>query len=770
MITLIVLKLKEHLLCNCLIIINAFMRILPLFIFCLISNLCFSQQQIIGTVLDSKTNLPLEGVRITLMPSTINTLTNERGQFIFKLKSYSDTAVSISAIGFETKVIEKSVLKNNSVILLSSKPIQLKDIKVSAKPGQEYKTISKMDIKMRGVNNSQEVLRLVPGLFIGQHQGGGKAEQIFMRGFDCDHGTDINIITDGMPVNMVSHAHGQGYADMHFIIPETIENIDFQKGPYNAAKGNFTTSGYVDLKTKNSLTNNQVKLEGGMFDTYRILGMFNLLNDKAKEKQQSFYIASEYAYSNGYFDHPQHFNRFNLFIKYTGKVSNKTSLIITASTFNSKWNASGQIPDRAVATGLIGFYGAIDSTEGGETSRSNINAQFITTFNNGSFIKNQVYYSNYYFDLHTNFTFFLFDSINGDQIRQKESRNLFGYNGTYHQTSRIGTKEIITEAGINCRQDLTINSELSHTKDRYTLLNRVMYGDITETDVAAYINETILLNKKLTINAGIRFDQFINQYNDKLKNDTLFKANANILCPKLNINYHLSNQAQFYLNIGKGFHSNDTRVVVAENGKNILPPANGVDFGTIVKPAKNFLIHAAFWYLYLQQEFVYNGDDGTPQPSGKTKRTGFDFSFRYEPFNAVYIDADVNYAHGRYTNEMKGMDYIPLAPVWSSTGGITYKNKNGINGSLRYRWLGNRPANEDYSLIATGYFINNLVINYTQKKYEIGLTINNIFNTKWKETQFDTVTRLKNEHTAVDEICFTPGTKLTGKLSFNIFF
>ena len=119
---------------------------------------------------------------------------------------------------------------------------------------------------------------------------------------------------------------------------------------------------------------------------------------------------------------------------------------------------------------------------------------------------------------------------------------------------------------------------------------------------------------------------------------------------------------------------------------------------------------------------------------------------------------------------MKGMDYIPLAPVWSSTGGITYKNKNGINGSLRYRWLGNRPANEDYSLIATGYFINDLVINYTQKKYEIGLTINNIFNTKWKETQFDTVTRLKNEHTAVDEICFTPGTKLTGKLSFNIFF
>src|SRR5262249_42282548 len=156
-------------------------------------------------------------------------------------------------------------------------------------------------IAMRGVNNSQEVLRIIPGIVIGQHQGGGKAEQIFLRGFDCDHGTDFRMDVDGMPINMVSHAHGQGFADSHFIIPETIESVDFKKGPYTAGKGDFATTGFVDFNTRNALANNTIKLEGGMYNTWRALGMFNVLGQKAKEKQQSWYVATEYRYSNAYF-------------------------------------------------------------------------------------------------------------------------------------------------------------------------------------------------------------------------------------------------------------------------------------------------------------------------------------------------------------------------------------------------------------------------------------------------------------------------------------
>jgi outer membrane receptor for Fe3+-dicitrate len=729
----------------------------------------YSQRLVKGSVIDVTTNLPIEGAIISVLPANKTITTDIRGKFFFS-QADNITAIMVSSIGYEIRFIPVSVVLQNEVISLHQQKIQLTNVTVTTKAGEEYKIISKTDIKMRGVNNSQEILRMVPGLFIGQHQGGGKAEQIFVRGFDCDHGTDINIMADGIPVNMVSQAHGQGYADMHFIIPETVENVDFQKGPYNAGKGNFTTSGFVDLKTKNGLSNNTVKLEGGMFDTYRALGMFNLLNEQAKQKQQSWYVASEYSYSNGFFDHPQDFHRFNFFTKYNGKLTNKTYLVLSASTFNSKWNASGQIPDRAVESGLIGFYGAIDSTEGGETSRSNINAQFITTLQNQSYFKNQFYYSNYYFDLHTDFTFYLNDPVNGDQIRQKENRNLFGYNGSYHKNTSIGATQITSEIGAGFRWDLIQNLELSHTKDRFTLLERLAYGNVSETDLFAYANETFHFSEKFSMNAGLRVDQFINQYTDHLKADSVLKATAAIVSPKLSFYYKQNNSTQFYLNLGKGFHSNNTKVCVMEKGRQVLPAAYAADAGTVVKPTNNLLLQFALWYLWLDQEFVYNGDDGTAQPSGKTSRTGFDLSLRYEPVQSVYVDADVNYAHGRFVEEAKGLNYIPLAPIWSGTGGVTYKNKSGINGSIRYRWLSNRPANENYSLTANGYFVNDIVLNYTQKKYEIGVAVNNIFNVQWKETQFDTESRLKNEPAPVDEIHFTPGTKFAAKLSFSIFF
>lgn len=740
------------------------------FLFLLLVNNTLTAQIIKGIVIDGNTKLTLEGVTVTLLPINKSNVTDERGKFMFTKNITTGKELEISSIGYETKIIPLSIVANNEPLFLYPQKTQLSDVMVNTKAGQEYKTISKMDIKMRGISNSQEILRIVPGLFIGQHQGGGKAEQIFLRGFDCDHGTDINVTADGLPVNLVSHAHGQGYADMHFIIPETVEQVDFQKGPYNAAKGNFTTSGFVDLKTKNGLTNNLVKLEGGMFDTYRALGMFNLLNQKAKAKQQSWYVATEYAYSNGYFDHPQHFNRFNFFTRYNGKISEQTNLIFTASAFSSKWDASGQVPDRAVADGSIGFYGAIDNTEGGKTSRSNINVQFITSLKNGSFIKNQFYYSNYHFDLHTNFTFFLEDTVNGDQIMQRESRNMFGYNGTYHQLSFIGTTQLTSQAGIGIRWDKVNNLELSHTVNRYTLLNRLAFGNVSEANTFAYVSETFRFSEKFSLNTGVRFDQLFNNYTDHLKRDSMYKATSGILSPKVSFYYHKDNSTQFYVNVGKGFHSNDTRVSVIEKGRKVLPGAYSADIGTIIKPAKNLLLQASLWYLYLEQEFIYSGDGAFVEPAGKTKRTGIDFSARYEPVKAFYIDADVNYAHGRFTEEIKGQNYIPLAPVWSSTGGITYKNKTGINGSLRYRWLSNRPANERNTLTAIGYFVNDFILNYTKKKYEIGLAINNIFNVKWKETQFDTESRLKNEAAPVEEIHFTPGTKLAAKLSCSIFF
>ncbi|PAW92083.1 TonB-dependent receptor [Mucilaginibacter sp. MD40] len=724
-----------------------------------------------GTVVDSVTHIAIANVTVKLEDGHTD-ITNEDGKFHFK--NVSGQKLTVTAIGYRKEVILLSAYRNGQLINLVPQQTQLQDVVITSNNLNPYKAISETDIRLRGVSNSQEVLRMVPGLFIGQHQGGGKAEQIFLRGFDNDHGTDINMSVDGMPINMVSQAHGQGYADSHFIIPETIERTTYKKGMYDAEKGDLAVTGWVNFKTADAISGNTIKIDAGQFDTYRALAMVNLLSNDARAKGQSWYAASEYRFSNSYFDNPQHFNRLNFFTKYHGTLGAHNILSVSASSMYSNWKASGQIPESAVEQGIIGFYGALDPNEGGVTSRTNVNALLITTLNNNDIIKNQLYYSRYKFDLHTNFTFYLVDTVNGDEIRQREARNLFGYNGSYLNERYLGNIKLTSEFGLNTRLDATRGSELSHTVNNFTLLDAIKLGDITETGSGAYLSETFRFSPRFTINTGLRFDQFYYRYYNRLPVDStlngagVYTAANHILSPKLNFYYQASDKAQLYLFMGKGFHSNDARVVVAEKGLQTLPAAYGADLGTVFKPAKSILINAAVWYSYLQKEYVYAGDGGTVDFSGRTRRVGIDLSARYQLGTLLYFDADLNYAHGRAVDDPAGKNYIPLAPVWSSTGGMTYVFKDGFNGSLRYRWLGNRPANEEYSLRAEGYFINDLVLNYTKKRYEVGVTINNLFNVKWKETQFETLTRLKGEQ-PINNIAFTAGTRFfaIGHVAYN---
>ena len=724
-----------------------------------------------GMVLDETTRLPVEGATVTFYSGGQIAITNDQGKFLLRLAAGRDDTLVITAIGYETRTLSYAdYIKDDKNILLKNKLIELSAVKVSLNPGDQYKTISKIDIKMRDINSSQEVLRLVPGLFIGQHAGGGKAEQIFLRGFDIDHGTDVNITVDGMPVNMVSHAHGQGYADLHFLIPELIENVHFKKGPYEAEKGNLATAGFVDFRTKNVLPANMIKLEAGQFDTYRAVGMVNLLSEKMKRQEQHAFIASEYMYTNGYFDNPQDFDRLNIFGKYRGKLGANNTLSFSASTFGSKWNASGQIPERAFQSGIVGYFGAIDPNEGGNTHRTNLNTELQTNLGSGNSIKNQLYYTNYDFELYSNFTFFLNNDVDGDQIKQKEKRNLFGYNSTYTNIAYMGNKRFTSEAGIGLRMDKTRDSELSRTKDRDKIIQPVKLGDIGEINNSIWLNETVRWNERFSINAGLRWDGFEVSYKDKLENDTVSKENASIVSPKLNFYFQLNKKVQLYITTGKGFHSNDTRVVVQTGGTEILPAAYGTDLGVVLKPATNILLQGAIWYLKLDQEFVYVGDEGIVEPSGKSQRLGLDVSLRYQPVKWLFIDADANYCDSRAIEEMKGNDRIPLAPVFTSTGGITYKSQMGLNAAIRYRYMSDRPANEDNSVVAKGYFVNNAAVSYERKKYEIGLSVQNLFDVRWKETQFDTESKLRNETTPVSEIHFTPGTPFFFKAHIAFYF
>ena len=724
-------------------------------------------------IVNANSKVPLQDVSFQCIDANFNTITDGNGFVDLKQMPNNAKRVFISCIGYKSDTIEISALtflNNTAVINLTPKVSSLEEIKVVASANKGiFKTISDLDIHLRPINNSQEVLRMVPGLFIGQHAGGGKAEQIFLRGFDLDHGTDINISVDGMPVNMVSHAHGQGYADLHFVIPELIDKVNFNKGPYYADKGNFTTAGFVEFKSKDYLENNFAKIEGGQFSTIRAITGINLLKPKGIRRSQSLYFAGEGSFTKGYFESPQNFSRFNGMLKYHGSLNNNNTLTAILTGFTSKWNASGQIPDRAVESGLIGFYGAIDNTEGGKTSRYNTNIELQTRLNKGGVLRNQIYYSRYKFELYSNFTFYKEDPVNGDQIRQKEGRNIVGYNGSYQKEFYLGNIKAETKTGVQARYDAVDNIELTRTKDRTINTAALMLGDVNEFNVAAYYSQRFSFSKYFDITGAIRVDYFTNRYNDKLASQIL-ASNSTILSPKLNFNYRINDKIQLYLYNGRGFHSNDTRVAVQQNGKKVLPPAYGTDFGGVFKVGKKLVLQSALWYLWLDQEFVYVGDEGVVEAGGKTRRIGFDLSARYEVVKNLFADLDVSLANPRALGVAKADSYLPLAPRFTSVGGLTYRKEQGWNGSLRYRFMDNRPANEDNSVVAKGYFVVDAGINYTKKKWEAGLSIQNLLNTKWKETQFDTESQLQTETAPVSEIHFTPGTPFFARLSFTVFF
>jgi hypothetical protein len=724
-------------------------------------------------IINASSKIPIQDATIQSEDFVFNASSDENGFVSFKTLLASVTKLNITSIGFEPKAVEVSGLslyEKHSIIYLDPKVSSLAEVEVraSAQNGV-FKTISDLDIHLRPVNNSQEVLRMVPGLFMGQHAGGGKAEQIFLRGFDLDHGTDISLSVDGMPVNMVSHAHGQGYADLHWVIPELIEKVNFNKGPYFADKGNFTTAGFVDFKTKDYLENNFLKVEGGQFNTFRGVTAVNLLKQKGDRRDQSLYFAGEGSFTKGFFDSPQNFTRFNGTLKYHGSISHNSTLTTTLTGFTSKWNASGQIPDRAVESGLVGFYGAIDDTEGGKTSRYNANTELLTILDNGAVIRNQLFYSKYKFELYSNFTFFKEDPVNGDQIRQKEDRNIFGYNGSYLKEFFLGSIKTETKAGIQLRYDDVNDIELTRTKNRTINTAVIQLGDVNEMNAGAYWAQRFSVSKKLDITGALRADYFTNKYNDKLAGEEL-SSSSTILSPKLNFNYRASDKVQLYLYNGRGFHSNDTRVAVQQDGRKVLPPAYGTDLGAIFKIGNKVVFQTALWYLWLDQEFVYVGDEGVVEPGGQSKRYGYDLSVRYEVTKNLYADVDVSLANPRAIGVDKADSYLPLAPRFSSVGGLTYRKQYGLNGSLRYRLMGDRPANEDNRVVAKGYFVTDAAINYTKKKWEVGIAIQNLFGVKWKETQFDTESRLQNEPAPVSEIHFTPGTPFFARASFTLFF
>jgi len=737
-----------------------------------------------GNIKDAATGKALEDAEVTIDKTNNHTHTDEKGNFFFVGIPIGSYELEFDHSGYDKQFLKLDLTISDSInlaILLTAKSINLTEVAIAAdKPVSAASSsyINQASFENRPKNSAQDLLRLVPGLFIAQHAGGGKAEQIFIRGFDCDHGTDIATFVDGVPVNMPSHGHGQGYADLHFLIPEVVEGMNVFKGTSSPLYGDFATGAAVGFKTYDSLPNNLIQLETGSVPRTNAITSTRglaLLQVPIKSKNVSSYFAADVINNNGYFKINQDFKRMNVFSKTTVILNDYSKIQFSVTGFGSSWNASGQIPERVVAAGIISRYGSIDPNEGGTTQRNNYNLNYNTKLGSGEF-ETQAYACTYRFKLFSDFTFFLNDSVNGDMIEQDDNRTIKGLNTKYtigHKLFNMYDKFTI---GANFRSD-EIENQLWHAPQRERL-SATAHSNIHQRSNAVFVNEVFRFNSHFRAELGARYDYFVFDVEDLLPTDSTHTNYSGFnyqsaVSPKLNLIYTANDRLQFFFNTGSGYHSNDARSSVQDKHQHHLPIAVSAEIGTLFH-IKNTVISAAVWGMDLSNELVYVGDDGTTENKGASRRYGFDLSGRAQLLSWLYLDVDVNMSNGRlidtlFGNQKTTDSYIPLAPTLTSVGGLTFKIK-GFEGGLRYRYMKDRPANESNTVIAHGYNVVDLTANYKTKHYKVGVVIENLLNTNWNEAQFDTETRLKNESKSVNELHYTPGTPFYAKLVLGYMF
>ncbi len=763
-----------------------------------------------GKVTDSGSGIPLTGAVIHISNSLIATATDLNGKFEFKNIQIGSYKLVFSFTGYKTMVqdvIVKEAITDTLTVTLKESAIDLDEVTIQGvRPtsAASSKEIRAIDMQLKPFRTSQDMLLMVPGLFIAQHQGGGKAEQIFLRGFDCDHGTDISVNVDGMPVNMVTHAHGQGYADLHFLISETVDEMEVNKGPYLAGYGDFYTAGAVNFKTKDILESNMFKIEAGQFNTQKYTLMFQPDNGGS---EQNGYLAMQYHHSDGPFINPENFQRMNVFGKYFFQLTPNSKLTVLAGGYSTGWNASGQIPERAIRQGIIKRFGAIDNLEGGITNRKNINVQYNFLSSNGSEFEIGAYLTQYNFKLFSNFTYFLRDSINGDMIEQNEHRSVQGLNAIYKSASSwFGLKQF-NKIGAGYRGDL-IDIQLWHSPDRVRM-NNFTSDIIDEYNLNCWFQQEFIFSPKFRAVWGLRHDFFTFSKDDKtgssldLVNNRLPHASGtsfqSVFSPKVNFIISPTRNFDLFLNFGRGFHSNDARDVIigaktaelsstwknegltsnqidtrlskynfdpAMRGISTLPKATAGEIGIKSKLLNRLHLSISGWYLYLDKEFVYSGDGGTTELSNPTQRIGVDLEGRISIFSWLWADADLTYAKGTIKNLPEGQNHIPLAPTFIATGGLSVVKDHGFNGAIRLQHLNNRPANENNSVTALGHTLVNASLAYNYKQIIFTVFCENLFNAEWNEAQFATETRLKGEMKGKTDLCFTPGNTRNIQLSF----
>ncbi len=609
--------------------------------------------------------------------------------------------------------------------------------------------VSAADLATRPILRPGEIMETIPGVIVTQHSGSGKANQYFLRGFNLDHGTDLATDFEGMPINMPSHAHGQGYTDLNFIIPELVSEVAYKKGNYYAEVGDFGSAGAFSIRYFDALPSSFLKIEGGevgyeraVFAMSPNVGPGHLL------------FALELEHNEGPWDRGDDYQKINGVVSYSvGNGQNGASL--TALAYHGNWNSTDQVPERAIQSKLIDRFGEIDPTDGGDSSRYGLNGEWHRGNENEN--TRVVAYANYYdLNLFSDFTYFLDDPINGDQFEQKDRRVVLGASAS--QTWRFKLLGFDTEntVGVQERTDF-IRNGLFHTDDQVRL-STTRADHITETRVGPHLeNKTTWLPWLRTV-AGFRADVY-SFHDDDLSDHVSGGDTAAIVSPKFSLILGPWSKTEFYLNGGYGLHSNDVRGAVGPpipgiagtGGVNPLIKSRGAEVGVRNTLLPGLQSSLTLWLLDLDSELVFAGDSASNEPSRPSRRWGVEFANFYTPTPWLTLDLDFAYSNARFTRHDPVGPWVPEAIETTLDAGVAVHDLGpgwwkGFYGGLRFRYFGPRILIEDASQKSTATSLVYLQLGYRfNKTWEATLDVFNLLDSQDADIDYYYVSRLPGE-------------------------
>ncbi len=591
-----------------------------------------------------------------------------------------------------------------------------------------------------------EALEIVPGLIVTQHSGEGKANQYFLRGFNLDHGTDLAIKIDGMPANMPTHGHGQGYADINFLIPELIQSVYVRKGPYYADVGDFSSAGSVEIDYLNKLPKNILEMTFGSFGYHR-----GLAAGSTAVGAGTLLTAIESVRYNGPWDVPDDVRKINGVMRYSQGTATD-GLTLTGMAYSNGWNSTDQVAQRAVDQGIIGRFGTLDSTDGGVSSRFSLSGNFAHSSEYGqSNLSAYVVRSD--LQLYNNFTYFLDNPVNGDQFNQLDRRTLGGFDARHAFDWRLGGLETQTRVGLQSRYD-DINVGLFKTEQR-ALLSTVREDRVREGNVGIWTNSTTRWTDWLRSTVGLREDIFAGRVlSDTPENSG--NAQASITSPKGGIVLGPWYKTEFYGNAGYGLHSNDIRgatitvdptdKVTPQDRVPLLVRSKGAELGIRTKAVEGLTSSLAVFVLDFDSELLFVGDAGTTEASRPSRRVGAEWTNKYKPVPWLTFDLDVAYTRARFTDFDAAGDRIPGAPAWIASGAVTFGNETGWFGALKGRYFGPRPLIEDDSARSLSSLIFNARAGYRfDNGLRLQLDVLNLFNANTNQIEYYYLSRLPGE-------------------------